>query len=148
MNLEEILKMWEKDSAIDEMNLDDATRDSAKMHAKYLELHSITKLQLKRLEAQFQQLLRDKYLWFNGKMSKDQIEQKGWAYDPFDGCSKPMKGEMSYFYDSDDDIQTAKAKIDYNKVMLETLDEIINTLRWRHQQISNMIKWRQFTSGV
>ena len=39
--LDEILEMWKKDAPIDEMALDEASRDSAKLHSKYLELYSI-----------------------------------------------------------------------------------------------------------
>ena len=40
-NLENIIEMWKKDAVIDEMNLGEASRESAKLHSKYLELYSI-----------------------------------------------------------------------------------------------------------
>ena len=49
-NLEKILEMWKKDSPIDEMRLDESSRDSAKLHAKYLELYSVNKIKLKKLD--------------------------------------------------------------------------------------------------
>ena len=48
-NLEKILEMCKKDSLIDEMRLDESSRDSAKLHSKYLELYSINKIKLKKL---------------------------------------------------------------------------------------------------
>ena len=33
-NLQQILEMWKTDSIIDEMNLDETSRDSAKLHGK------------------------------------------------------------------------------------------------------------------
>ena len=36
MNLESILEMWKQDSIIDEVQLDEASRDSAKLHSKYV----------------------------------------------------------------------------------------------------------------
>ena len=39
-NLQQILEMWKTDSVIDEMNLDETSRDSAKLHGKYLEIYS------------------------------------------------------------------------------------------------------------
>jgi len=50
MNLDDIFAMWKKDSQIDENNLDQATLENAKLHSKYLELHSNAKLQVKRKE--------------------------------------------------------------------------------------------------
>ena len=48
-NLENIIEMWKKDAVIDEMNLGEASRESAKLHSKYLELYSVNKLKLKKL---------------------------------------------------------------------------------------------------
>ena len=91
-------------------------------------------------------LLKDKWLYYNGKMSQEEIEVRGWDYDPFDGL-KVMKGDMDYYYDSDKDIQKSEEKITYYKTLVETLQEIVETLRWRHQTIGNIIKWKQFENG-
>lgn len=147
MTLENILEMWKKDSIIDEHNLDDASRDAAKLHGKYLELLTISKLQLKKAEADLDDILKDKWLYYNGKMDKKSIDERGWAYDPFDGLSKPLKGDLEYYYNTDYDIKKQKGKIDYLKTQVGTLEEIINTLRWRHQTVRNMIDWRRFVSG-
>lgn len=148
MNIDQILEMWEKDCQIDEFKLDDASRDTAKLHGKYLQLLTVTKLQLKKRDADLRVLLKDKWLYYNGKMTQEEMNERGWSYDPFNGLSKPLKGEMDFYYDSDDDIIKEKQKIEYLKVSIDTLEEIINTLRWRHQSIKNMIEWRKFESGI
>ena len=50
MDIESLLKMWETDSKIDDVNLDDTSINSAKLHSKYLELFSHVKLRLKKKE--------------------------------------------------------------------------------------------------
>jgi hypothetical protein len=105
------------------------------------------KLLLKRAEASQQTLLKDKFLWYNGKLSQEEVQDLGWNPDPFDGL-KIMKGDMEYYYDSDPEIQASEAKIAYYKTMVETLKEILDTLKWRHQTIGNIIKWRAFEAGV
>ncbi len=146
LNLENILESWEKDSHLDQNHLDSSSVEAVKLHAKYLKYLSVAKLQLKRQEMFQKTLLKDKWLYYNGKMTLDEIEKKGWEYDPFSGL-KVMKGEMDYYYNSDIDIQTSEEKISYYKTIVESLQEIIDTLRWRHQVISNIIKWKQFESG-
>ena len=146
LNMEEVLKMWAKDAEIDDLRLDESSKKTASLHAKYLELLSITKLQLKRKDMEFKVLLKNKFLWYNGKLSKDQIDELGWEYDALNGL-KILKGEMDYYYDSDPQIQEMQAKIDYLKTLIETLEEIINNIRWRHSTIKNMIDWRRFESG-
>ena len=50
LDLESILEMWKEDCVIEEMNLDEESRKTPSLHAKYLEIHSLTKLRLKRAE--------------------------------------------------------------------------------------------------
>lgn len=147
INLEEIFKMWAKDSEIDDLRLDEASKKSASLHAKYLEMLSVSKLQLKRKDMEFKVLLKKKWLWYNGKLTKDQIDELGWEYDALNGL-KVLKGEMDYYYNSDPHIQEAEARIEYIKTIKETLEEIINNIRWRHSSIKNAIDWRRFESGA
>ena len=146
LKLEDILTEWQKDSEINQGRLDQASVDTAKLHAKYLQWLSVAKLQLKRQQMNQKTLLKDKWLYYNGKMSQDEIESRGWDYDPFNGL-KVMKGDMDYYYDSDKDIQKSEEKIVYYKTLVETLQEIVESIRWRHQTIGNIIKWKQFESG-
>ncbi|MDC0061219.1 recombination mediator protein UvsY [bacterium] len=147
LDIEKILEMWKKDSNIDEMQLDESSKDSAKLHAKYLEFVTHNRLDLKKREMEFKVLLKDKWLHYNGKMSKEDIDDRGWDYDPLNGL-KVLKGDMDYYYDSDPDIQKAQARIEYLKTTADTLKEILDNVKWRHQTIKNMIEWRKFTSGI
>lgn len=148
MNIEEILKMWAEDGQIDQFKLDDTTIKNASLHSKYLSLITVAKLKKKQKELNYNTLLKNKWLHYNGKLSQQQIDGFGWEYDPFNGLHKPLKGEMNYYYDADEDIQKAQAELEYHKVLIDTLKEILDTIRWRHQTIGNIIKWRQFESGV
>lgn len=147
MNLEMILEMWKEDSVINEHLLDQSSIDTAKLHSKYLELISNAKLRLKKAELDYEKLLKNKWLYYNGKLSKQEIDDFGWEYDPFNGL-KVLKGDMDYYYNADTDIQNKQAKIHYIKTIIDTLKEIIDNIKWRHQTIKNIITWRQFTSGA
>ena len=138
--------MWAIDCVIDNTKLDESSRQTPILHAKYLELVSTYKLQMKRAEFQQKNLLKDKWLYYNGKMSQDDMIEKGWEPDPFNGL-KILKGDMDHYYDTDPEIQESELKIQYYKNVIDTLTEIINNVTWRHQTISNMIKWKQFESG-
>ena len=145
MDLDGILASWAQDCEIGH-NLDDASRETPKLHAKYLGYFTQAKLLLKRAEDKQQILLKQKFLWYNGKLSEEEIKQFGWDPDPFDGL-KIMNGDMDYYYDSDPEIQQSEAKVVYYKTMVDTLKEIIDNLKWRHQTIGNVIRWRQFEAG-
>lgn len=146
MTLEQILEDWKADSHIEFNKLDVSSQETPKLHAKYLELYTNAKLKFKDLEFKQQLLLKDKWLYYNGKMSQEDIVKKGWNPDPFDGL-KILKGEMDYYYNSDPEIQQSEARIAYTKEMIDTLKEILDTLKWRHQTIKNMIEWKKFEAG-
>jgi hypothetical protein len=147
MKLDDILEMWKKDSKIDPSFLDEASVQNSKNHAKYIELHSIIKLQLKKKELAQKILLRDKWLHYSGKLPKEKIDEYGWSYDPFDGKTI-LKSDFHYFFESDEDLQRSEEQITYLKTVEETLKEIVDTIKWKHQTIRNMIEFAKFTSGM
>ena len=99
MNLEDILKEWEDDCQIGH-RLEKASHDTPQLHGKYLNYLTQAKLILKRAEASQATLLKKKFLWYNGKLPKEDIDNLGWSHDPFDGL-KMMKTDLSYYYESD-----------------------------------------------
>ena len=148
MTLDDIMKMWEVDCEIDDLALDDETKKTSKLHAKYLELVNVNRLQRVKLDSDLDTLKKDKWLYYTGKMTKQDMDSKGWAYDPFNGGIKPLKSELSFYYDSDEDIVKVKQKIEYQKTIGNLLEEIMNNLRWRHTHVKNIIDWKKFVSGT
>ena len=140
-----IHNMWKEDCVIGR-KLDEASHQTPMLHAKYLQLLSEAKMTLKSLELKQKNLLKDKWLYYNGKMDQEQLNQQGWAPDPFNGL-RIMKGDMDYYYDSDPEIQASVEKIAAWKNIIDTLSEIMENIKWRHQTIGNIIKWKAFESG-
>ena len=146
IDLESILTEWQKDCEISQHQLDEVSRQTPSLHAKYLQYLALAKLQLKRSENCQKTLLKQKFLYYNGKMSQEEIVATGWDLDPFNGL-RMLKGEMDYYYDSDPEIQKSEEKILYHKTLIESLSNIVDTLKWRHQTIKNMIDWRKCEAG-
>lgn len=147
MNLESILAMWKQDSEIDEVQLDESSRDSAKLHSKYLDLYSVAKLKQKDLDLKFKVILRDKFKHYSGKLTQEEMDRNGWDYDPLGGLTV-LKGDLDKWYDADEVIQEHQMKMAYAGEVVSTLKEILDNIKWRHQTIKNMIEWRKFTSGI
>lgn len=146
MTLDDILKEWEKDSPISPTNLDGTSIETAKLHAKYLSLWSNAKLRLRRAENQKNDLIKDKWLYYEGKMSREEIESKQWKPDPFDGLTL-TKDTREKFYKTDPEVQQSEDRIEYLKTIIDTLKEILDNLKWRHTIIKNIIDIRKFESG-
>ena len=148
IDLDTILSEWKEDSQIPKNQLDEASRKTPELHHKYLSYLSAMKLRLKRAEFEQKNLLKDKWLYYEGKMSQEDIQSKGWKPDPYDGLVITTKGQKENWYDTDKEIQDSELKIQYLNTCIDTLTEIVNNITWRHQTISNMIKWRQFETGI
>ena len=148
MDLKKILDEWKNDCEISELHLDETSRKVPILHSKYLDKLMEAKLILKKCEFEQKILLKQKRLMIgmNDSNFKDEIEKLKWDPDPFDGL-KILKGEMNYYYDADPEIQKSEEKIQYYKTIVDSLIEIIDNLKWRHQTISNIIRWKQFQSG-
>ena len=148
MTLDDILQMWKKDAVIDDILLDEETKKSANLHAKYLEIFSLHKLELKKKEIQMDALKKDKWRYYNGKKTQEEMDKNNWKYDPFDGGTKPLKSDMDMYYTTDEDMVKLKAQIDYQKTIIETLEEIMGNIRWRHTHVKNILDFKKFTSGM
>ena len=146
MDIQEILDMWEVDGVIDQFKLDDTTIKNATLHSKYLSLITVAKLKKKTIQQSYDNLLKDKWLWYNGKMDEETVREKGWEPDPFNGL-KIMKNDMQIFFNADKDLQDLNAKIEYLKVTVDFLKECMQNITWRHQTIRNTIDWRKFMAG-
>ena len=146
MNLEEARNEWSKDCEIDDIELDKSSLEVPKLHAKYQEFLTDNILILKNLEFQYNTLLKNKWLWYNGKMSEEQIKELGWEDDPFDGL-KVMKNDMQIWYNADQDLQRMNGKVEYQKIIINFLKECMQNITWRHQTIKNTIDWRKFMAG-
>lgn len=147
MNLEQLHAEWKSDSQIEFNKLDVSSVETPKLHAKYLELLSTYKLKLKDAEFKQKELMKNKYLYYEGKLSKEQIDRFGWTYDPYDGLSATTNKFKEQFIESDEDLVQSEAKIQYLITYIETLKEILENLKWRHQTIRNAIEWRKFEAG-
>lgn len=146
MNLEQLKAEWEKDCEIDDIELDTASLYVPKLHAKYSDLLTSKILLSKKLNQDYNELLKYKWMWFNGKLDDDKIRELGWQTDPFDGL-KIMKNDFHYFFNSDKDLSTLKAKLDYLDVTIDFLKRCMDNITWRHQTIKNTIEWRKFMAG-
>ena len=146
MNLEQLHDEWKSDSQIEFNKLDVSSVETPKLHAKYLELLSTYKLKLKDAEFKQKELMKNKWLWYNGKLDQSEIEKLGWDPDPFDGL-RILKGEMQHYVEADPELVASEAKIAYLNTMIETLKEILEHIKWRHQTIRNALEWKKFEAG-
>ena len=145
MKLTEIQEMWAKDCKIDQMNLGPESTKTPELHAKYLNLLSNSKLQLRKYESEYYRLRGRKMKWYRGELSRQDLEELGW--EQWLG-NKPLKNELDDFIQCDEDIIKAIDRVDYIKAVLYQLEQILRSLNGRTWDIKSAIEWTKFTNGL
>ena len=142
MNLDEIQKMWEKDSHIDPDNLHTESLNIPSLHAKYFELYNTIFLLRKKAEQQRKNIRHERYEYFSGK-----ADPEVYIENPF-GKKIRDKDTMTKYLDADDKLSSASLKIDYYDTMLVYLESILKVIQNRTYEIKNAIEFMRFNSGL
>ena len=145
MKLTELQESWKKDCVIDETNLGRAAARTPELHAKYLNLLTNARLQVRKAEGDYLRLRRVKYRYFRGERTREELESLGWPQ--YQGV-KPIKNEMDEFLSTDEDLLTSQDKLEYLRAVLLQLEAILKSLNSRTWDIKNSIEWTKFTNGI
>jgi hypothetical protein len=145
MNIDEIQQMWEKDCEMSDNHLGEESTKTALLHSKYIKLMIQVKLKLTKARADYNLLRKNKFRYYRGEMSKDELQSAGW--DQWQGV-KPLKNEMDEFISGDESLVTLNSKIEYLETMGYLLESILNQIKARDWQLKNAITWKQFLAGM
>lgn len=141
MNLEMIQEMWEKDSEMNDLELDKESLNIPKLHSKYYKLYNEFVLLKKKTEFDLNVLYKDKWKYYTGKASSEVYKE-----NPFD--HKVLKNDLGIFLESDEELSRIKLKIEYQGCVLSYLESILKIISNRTFQIKNAIEWRKFIEGM
>ena len=76
MKFDDIRKMVAKDMVIDDTELDLESLKIPQLHNKYLNMFHDERLILKKLETDKRELTRDKWEYYSGKMSQEELNRR------------------------------------------------------------------------
>jgi hypothetical protein len=145
MKLSELNEEWVKDSFIDQLNLGSESVKVPTLHSKYLEKLSKTKLLLRKSESDYYNTRRLKYRYFRGEMTESELTALEWVQ--YQG-NKPLKNEMDEFLQCDQDLIGLLDKIEYYKVVVYTLEQVLKSINSRTWDIKTAVEWYKFTNGA
>ena len=144
MNMEELRLMVKSDLVMDKTELDIESMKTPQIHNKYLVMYSDEKLILGKLESDLNILKRDKWLYYTGKMSPEQLEDRGW--DTFD--LNILKTDIDKFLSADEDLIRLANRILFQKEKVNYLENVIKIINNRQWNIRAAIDWLKFTNGA
>lgn len=144
---EELLGLWEDDARLNKENLTDESLRIASLHPKYLRILMQSKRERAKLQNSYDKTKHLITRYYHGTMEKVEMDKFGLAYDPFNGASKPLKSNMGPWIDNDVRMQRAYSKLSEANDIVSAIEEIINTIRWRHNAIKNILESKKFDAG-
>ena len=144
MTLDEIRQMASKDLKIDETELDKESLITPQIHNKYLILFTDEKLITEKLEGDFKMMHRDKWLYYTGKMSQEELDERNW--EPFD--LNILKTDIEKFLYADEDMIKLSHRLALQNEKVKYLESVIKIINNRQWYIRSAIDWMKFTQGV
>jgi hypothetical protein len=145
MNIEQLQEMWEADAEIDDNYLGDQSTATPKLHAKYVKLLVQVKLKHTKLQSDYNLLRKNKFRYFRGEMSRDELKNNNW--EQWQGV-KPLKNEMDEFLTGDEDLNSLEVKLKYLDTMIYLLESILQQIKARDWQIKTAVEWKKFLAGM
>ena len=138
MELDEIMKMWEEDSRIDDKDLDNESLNIPNVHQKYLNIYSKEKRKMSDLKTHWKILFQQRWevgISKNGKAPEHNI--------------RLSKTELERHYVAADDVlQKAEKIMNEQKSKVEYLKSVLSMIENRSFHINNAINWRKFVAGL
>jgi|TARA_B100000085_G_scaffold275211_1_gene292854 uncharacterized protein YozE (UPF0346 family) len=141
LDLEEIQKMWEKDTHIDMDNLHDESIKVPALHAKYFEIYNTVVLLKKKAEQTRKNVRHERYEYFTGKADPEVYQE-----NPFPKKVRD-KDTLQKYLDADDKLSQISLKVEYYDTILNYLDSILKVIQNRTYQIKNAIDFLKFQAG-
>jgi len=144
MNVDELLKEWQADSQINEMDFDTESIRASKLHSKYLTIMSQHNLKLKKIEADHRKRKRILWQYYRGELNNP-TDLQAYGLKPMQFHT--MKADVQMWLDGDDELNSMQLSIDYHRTMVDGCKEILKQVSNIQWQIRNAIEWRKFIAG-
>ena len=111
-SVEAIQAMWNKDSVMNQDELDNESLRIPQLHCKYYDLYNTILLMRKRDEQQYASILLERRKYYTGKATADIYAEEPFPYKVRD------KDDLKLYLDSDEKLTKTNLKIEYYDAML------------------------------
>lgn len=143
MQIEDLLKLWEEDSKIDQYSLGDEALKIPKLHSKYYRLYMTEKQLAIELAAALRVLKLQKTEFYT--MGPSSAYPTTWVLPDF---GRVPKTQATEYVEADKDVIRLATTLSMQVEKTKLIESIINGLRERGFAIKNAIDMLKFQSGA
>lgn len=139
---DDLINHWEKDSKVDSTEPGKEVIRIPLLHSKYNKFLSQHNLLLKKTLMDLAKMRKVKWMYYNGKLTQEELEQYGWEPFPF-----TLKADLGVYMDSDDDLQKLSAKKNLHEECVAFCTNVMKELNNRTWQLRSFMDWEKFIMG-
>ena len=136
-------KEIEKDLKIDESDLATESIRTPQLHNKYLTLLLRLRNRKDKLDDEIKILRKNKWLYYTGKMSEEELKQLGW--EPFE--LNVLRTDIDRIMDADRDLLVLESKHRELSRIVDYIEDVTKIISNRQWSIRAAIDWQKFTNG-
>ncbi len=143
MNIESIVKEWDKDCKIDETELGRESTKIPVVHNKYIKIFMGERIAMYKLRAESKRVRKTLIEYYMGELDDDELSDLG--RDQF--FKRLLKNEVDAYIESDELMIETNLKLGLQEEKISYLEAIIRNINNRGFQIKSAIDWAKFTTG-
>jgi len=143
--IELLMKEWESDSIIDELEPGKAIIEIPKLHSKYLKILIHHKLLIKKLTSNYNKLKKLKWEYYSGDLNNPEDLKQYNIPEPM--SKKVLRSDIHIYLDSDTDLNNLLLKKVLNEEIVYACESILKELHSRTFQIKSFIEYEKFIGG-
>ena len=143
MTIEEVFEHWEIDSKVDKTEVSWEAAKVSTLQYKYRKMYSIQNLLLKKEETRLAKLKLEKHEFYTQGPSSE--TPKDWEYP---AIGKILNKDLDLYMNADKQIVEQVLKIAYQREIVDTLKQIIDSISNRSYLLNSIVAWESFLAGA
>lgn len=143
MTLDALNTVWGTDSQLDFSRPDTELRNIPLLHAKYWHIYTAERQRYVLLKQEYDTLKRAKMDWYTGRMSDDELKERGWAPQGL----RIVRQEADSYLAADPELSVLSGKLETQKIKLDFIEDVIKQINNRNFLLKNWIEWMKFSQG-
>lgn len=141
-SIEALITNWEKDSIIDQTDPGVELLRTPILHSKYNTYLTLHNLASKRAVLELARIKKLKWLYYTGKLDKDELDKLGW--EPFQFT---LKSDISVYIEGDSDLGKLQRKKSYHEEASSFCVNVMKEINNRTWQLREYMTWERFQQG-
>jgi hypothetical protein len=143
LNIESIVKEWDKDCKIDETELGRESTKIPVVHNKYIKIFMGERIAMYKLRAESKRVRKTLIEYYMGELDDDELND----LDRDQFFKRLLKNEVDAYIESDELMIETNLKLGLQEEKISYLEAIIRNINNRGFQIKSAIDWAKFTTG-